>query len=72
MGEPPPVCLCVSRSKTLRPISETARAHARVAVRHVSHLASCGLCRESGLGEEEVGPFTAQMSLMRAMCEESW
>ena len=29
-------------------------------------------CREVGLGEEEVGPFTAQMSLMRAMCEESW
>ena len=43
-----------------------------VAAHHVSHLPSCGLCREVGLGEEEVGPFTAQMSLMRAMCEESW
>ena len=40
------------------------------AAHHVSHLPSCGLCREVGLGEEEVGLFTAQMSLMCAMCED--
>ena len=35
-------------------------------------LTWCGFCREVGLGEGEMEPFTVQMDLMRAMCEESW